>query len=210
MDQAVSDAARIAAGDDRVRYDSPAMSLHWITAALVVTLWLLAQAWGFLKSGSPPRHALQAVHISLGLVLILVLAMRIFWRLGPGRRVPPAGTGLIEQGARAVHVVVYVLLIGVVPAGLVNIWAQHDKLTFFWLFSIAMPHRPDHAVAKTVDAVHWWIATTILILAGVHALAALFHHYVLRDDVLLRMLPGPRARRAEAAAPPPPGAPPGR
>jgi len=193
-DQTVSDVARVAAADGRVRYDRPAMALHWATALLVLVLWLLAQAWGFLPRGSAPRHALQAAHISFGLVLTLVLAARIFWRLGPGRRhVPPAEPGLLEQGARAVHVVLYLLLICVVPAGLVNIWAQNDKLTFFWLFSIVMPPRPDHAVATTVNAVHWWIATSILILAGGHALAALFHHYVLRDGVLLRMLPGHRA-----------------
>jgi cytochrome b561 len=50
---------------------------------------------------------------------------------------------------------------------------------------------------------HYWVATTIIMLAGLHAAAALFHHYVLRDDVLWRMLPGLRARRAEAATPDP-------
>jgi cytochrome b561 len=206
----VSDVTRVAAGDDRVRYDPPAMALHWATLLLVVTLWLLAQAWGFLPRGSAPRHVLMALHVSLGLTLILVLATRIGWRLGPSRRLPPADTGWTEVAARGVHYLLYGLLVCMVITGLFNGWLHDDLMTFFWLFTIPAPVAKDKALAGTVNEIHNLLAYAILGLAALHALAALFHHYVLRDDVLLRMLPGRRARRMEAAAPPPPGAPPQR
>jgi cytochrome b561 len=70
-----------------------------------------------------------------------------------------------------------------------------------------VPVANSKALASTIIGVHGWIGHSILILAAMHALAALFHHFVLHDDALLRMMPDRRARRAEAAAPPPPGAP---
>lgn len=204
--QAVCDAARVAAGDDRVRYDNPAMALHWATALLVITLWLIAQAWGFLPRGTPARLALQSIHVSLGLTLLVVLAARIAWRLGPSRRLPPADTGWLEVAARGVHYLLYALLICIVIAGLFNRWLHGDPMTFFWLFTIPSPVAKSKALAGTVNAIHNWLGYAILAVAAAHAAAALFHHYVMRDDVLLRMIPGRRARRAEAAASPPPGA----
>lgn len=57
--------------------------------------------------------------------------------------------------------------------------------------------------AQTLGDLHYWVATTIIILAGLDAATALFHHYVLRDDVPWRMLLRRGARRAEGAAPDP-------
>lgn len=196
----VADATRVVAGDERVRYDQPSMAVHWATVALVVTLWLLAQAWGFFPHDSPVPPILQSLHVSLGLVLILVLAARIGWHIGPARRVPPADTGWMEIAARGVHYLLYALLVCVVILGLFNRWLRGDPMTFFWLFTIPSPVAKSKALAHTINGVHGWIGHTILILAALHALAALFHHFVLRDGVLLRMLPGRRARRAEAEA----------
>lgn len=205
--QAVSDATRVVAGDDRVRYDGPAMILHWATAALVLTLWLIAQVWGYFPRDAPERHTLQALHVSLGLVLILALAGRIAWRIGPSRSLPPADTGWVEVAALGVHYLLYALLICIVIAGLFNRWLHGDPMTFFSLFTIPSPVAKNTDWAGVVNGVHGWLADAILILAGLHAAAALFHHFVLRDDVLLRMIPG-SARRAEASTPSPPGAPP--
>lgn len=205
--QMLADATRVVAGDDRVRYDQPSIGLHWATAIVVVALWLLAQVWGFFPQESPVPPTLISLHVSLGLGLILVLAARIAWRIGPARRVLPADTGSVETAARGVHYLLYGLLVCVVIAGLFNRWLHGEPMTFFWLFTIPSPVAKSKALASTINEVHGWIANTILILAALHALAALFHHFVLRDDVLLRMLPGRQARRAEAATPPPPGAP---
>ena len=139
MDQATLAATRVAAGDDRTRYDPPAMALHWLTALLVLTLWTLAQAWDFLQRGTPARHELQALHVSLGLVLIVVLAARIAWRAGPSRRLPPAATGVVELAARGMHYLLYALLIAEVVLGVCLRWSGPDPLSFFGLFTIPSP-----------------------------------------------------------------------
>ena len=184
------DRATVAAGD-RVRYDPPAMTLHWLTALLVLTLWTLAQAWGFVQRGTPLRHELQALHVSLGLVLIVVLALRIGWRAGPSRRLPPAATGAAELAARAMHYLLYALLLAEVALGLGFRWAGPDPLGFFGLFTIPAPFALTQQQGRTIAELHQWIGNSIVALAALHALAALFHHLWLRDDTLLRMLPGP-------------------
>jgi cytochrome b561 len=180
----------VASGDDRARYDPPAMTLHWLTALLVLTLWTLAQAWGFLQHGTPLRHELQALHVSLGLVLIVVLALRIGWRAGPSRRLPPAATGAAELAARAMHYLLYALLLAEVALGLGFRWAGPDPLGFFGLFTIPAPFALTQQQGRTIAELHQWIGNSIVALAALHALAALFHHLWLRDDTLLRMLPG--------------------
>jgi cytochrome b561 len=195
-----AEATRIAAGDDRLRYDSVEMSLHWATAFLVVANYLLAQAWGFLQRGTPVRHDLQVLHVSFGLVLTLVVAARILWRVGPGRRVPPATTGLVEFASKLVHYALYGLLIAEIALGFTFRWAQGEPLGFLGLFAIPSPYPSDKSLARTLGEIHDWTGTAIIILAGFHAAAALFHHFVLRDDVLWRMLPGKGAREAEARA----------
>jgi cytochrome b561 len=198
-----AEATRIAAGDDRVRYDGLEMSLHWATALLVVINYVLAQVWGYLQRGTPLRHSLQSLHVSFGLLLTAVIVARLLWRAGPGRRVPPATSGLIELASRLVHYALYGLLIAVAVLGLCFRWAQGEPLSFLGLFAIPSPYPFVKAQAHTIGGLHNWAATILIVLAGLHAAAALFHHFVLRDDVLWRMLPGLQARRAEARAPDP-------
>jgi cytochrome b561 len=178
-----------------VRYDPPAMALHWLTALLVLVLWTLAQAWGFLQRGTPMRLELQALHVSLGLMLIVVLALRIGWRLGPSRRLPPADSGVLELAARGMHYLLYVLLLVQIVLGLCFRWSGDYPRGFFGLFTIPSPFAFAQQQGRIIAELHQWIGNAIVALAALHALAALFHHFWLRDDVLRRMLPGRRPRR---------------
>ena len=74
-----------------VGYDGLAIALHWITALLVVTLFALAEIWGFLPRGTPLRHGMQSLHISLGVMLAAVFLLRLVWRNTGARRVVGGG-----------------------------------------------------------------------------------------------------------------------
>jgi hypothetical protein len=76
-------ATRIAAGDARTRYDGFAMSLHWLTVALVLTQFGLSQLWGFAPRAT--RHLMIVSHMSCGIILAAVMLVRIAWRLMPFR-----------------------------------------------------------------------------------------------------------------------------
>ena len=88
MDQATLAATRVAAGDDRTRYDDFAIALHWLTVLLVLAQFGLAELWGL--AARPTRHVMIVTHTSFGILLTLVLVVRIAWRLTPGHRVRPA------------------------------------------------------------------------------------------------------------------------
>ena len=197
---AVNQPTRMGKGNDSARierYDGLAITLHWLTAVLVVTQFALAQIWGFLPRGGDTRHALQSLHISLGLTLAVVVLARLVWRGGFSRRLPSADTGPIKWVSHTVHYGLYALLVAMVLTGLGKAWGHAHAAGFFGLFSVPAPFVMDTSWQPVVNGVHLWAAWAIVALAGLHAAAALFHHYALRDGVLRRMIPGenPRALR---------------
>jgi cytochrome b561 len=179
--------AAVTAPGDRARYDGIARSLHWLTALLVLAQFGLAELWSFPER--PTRHLMIVTHMSLGILLTLVLAVRIVWRLIPGRQIRAAASGWAEVASKLVHSLLYVLLAAEAALGFVLRWSGDQAMSFFGLLippPFAPFSRPAHHL---VGEVHDWIGWTIITLAADHALAALFHHFVLRDGVLRRMLP---------------------
>jgi cytochrome b561 len=173
------------AGD---RYDRRTRALHWATAGLVTTLWVMGRLTKLLPKG-PLRLDIWSVHVLLGFALAAVILARIAWRLGGGRKLPPAEHGPRHAVAVVVHGLLYVLLVGVAGLGVLNVLAHGFPLFGLWHF----PKVGDEDYAKVVNGWHSLFANIIAAVALFHALAALFHHHVLKDRVLGRMWPGVHA-----------------
>ena len=94
---------------------------------------------------------------------------------------------------KAVHYFIYVALIAVPVAGIVAQFARGHAVPVFGLFEIASPWAADRAFAHDVKEIHEVLANGIMALIGLHAAAALTHHYIFQDRTLLRMLPGSRS-----------------
>jgi cytochrome b561 len=176
------------------RYDGITRFFHWSTAVLVVEQWLGAQAIDLFPRGALRVDA-RSLHILLGALLGVLLVARLYWRLSKGRRLPAADAGLLHFLAKATHYCLYGLLLAMVAVGLFLAWTRGDSL--FNVVAIPIFSANDHALAETVQGLHATIGWLILGLAGLHAAAALVHHFVWRDGVLARMLPGRTARRQE-------------
>ncbi|MCW3477823.1 cytochrome b [Limobrevibacterium gyesilva] len=170
-----------------LRYDQKTIVLHWLTAGLIVLLWGLAQIIDVFPRDSDMRVHVRSVHIVLGVALGFVLVTRILWRLRDGRTLPPSDTGLLNVLSHAAHYALYALMIAEVALGLATAWTRGDSI--FNLFSIPPFDPANTALARETRSLHGLVANLILIVAGAHAAAALFHHYVRRDGVLQRMLP---------------------
>jgi cytochrome b561 len=184
----IAAATLIAAGDDRARYGATAMTLHWLTALLVLTQFGLGEFWGFAPR--PIRHLMIVGHMSLGILLTLVLIVRIGWRLTSGHQVVGAPAGWVTRTSKVVHYGLYCLLAAEAVLGFLQRWSGKQPMSFLGLL-IPSPFTPFSKPAhRLMGAAHDWIAWTIILLAAGHALAALFRQFVLRDDVLWRMLPG--------------------
>lgn len=168
------------------RYDGVSILLHWVTAGLVVILWTLGQTIDFFPKGAPKIDA-RSTHFVLGAALGLVLLIRVAWRVSAGRSLPLANSGWMGIAARAVHYGLYTLVTATVVLGVFNAWQRGDVL--FNVYTIPKLVPGDLVLKKTLETLHADFADAVLIVAGLHALAALVHHYLLRDSVLRRMLP---------------------
>ena len=200
-DRATVIGARIAAGDDRTRYDDVSRALHWLTAVLVLGQFGLAQLWDFWPG--PVRRFMVMLHMSLGVVLTVVLVARVAWRLMPGHQVAPATTGWVEVASKAAHYLLYVLLGAEAVLGFLWRWSGGEDMKFFGLLLPSPMPKLARATTHLFGDLHNWGAWTIIVVALGHTAAALYHHFVLHDDVLWRMLPGRDARREEIRAPSP-------
>jgi cytochrome b561 len=183
----VNAATRVAAGDDRTTYDAFARSLHWLTVFLVLANFALAETWEHFAR--PTRHLMVATHMSFGILLTAAVAARIVWRLIPGHQLPSAAAGLQEMAAKAVHWLLYVLLAAEAVLGFVLRWSGGEAMSFFGLpipSPMAKVSRPTH---ELIGDLHHWNGWLIIALAVGHAGAALYHHLIVKDQVLRRMWP---------------------
>jgi cytochrome b561 len=100
---------------------------------------------------------------------------------------PPIDRGLLLVIARITHWLLYALLMVTVGLGIAYLWVRGDAI--FNLFKVPAFDPGNRALVKQVGGWHAIAANTVLIVAGLHAAAALFHHFLLRDATLKRMLP---------------------
>lgn len=183
----LNSATRIIAGDDGTWYDPVAIAMHWTTVVLVVLEMGLAQLWGVF--GRPTRHLMIVSHMSLGILLALVILFRIIWRFMPSHQVSSLEVGMVRLASKAVHYLLYLMLVAQAVLGFLLRWSGGEAMSFFGI-PIPPPFaewsKPAH---RLVGDLHDWNGWAIIIIACGHAAAALYHHYVLHDRVLMRMLP---------------------
>ena len=191
-DQSAADTAtRIAAADDGTNYDNVAVTLHWVTALLVVTQFALAETWDWFSHDT--SEAMQSLHVSFGILLAAVVVARLLWRWS-GHQRPSIVSGWVEIASKAVHYLLYALLVAQAALGFAMGWANGHPIHFFGIGIPgpldALPRPQRHEMREIHEKVGW----AIIILAFGHALAALYHHYVVKDRVLQRMAPWLKTR----------------
>ena len=167
-------------------YDSSTVLLHWISAALVIGLWIAGQGIGFFPRGAP-RLTVRSLHIMVGVMLAMVLLLRLIWRQTRGTQLPVANTGMLGRAATGMHHLLYTLLIAIVVIGFACVWIRGDTV-FNW-FTVPAFDPGNKALRHNAVELHAWVANLLLTAAGIHAIAAAWHHRVLKDGVLQRMLP---------------------
>lgn len=170
------------------QYDSRTIALHWISAILVIGLWTLGQCIDFFPKGTP-RVTARSLHITFGVLLGIVLIIRLSWRMGGGGvKLSNATSGYLGTIAVAVHYLLYALMAAVVVIGLWCVWTRGD--TLFNLFTVPAFDPSNKQLRHDAVELHELAANILLALAAFHAAAALWHHFVRKDGVLRRMLPG--------------------
>ena len=165
--------------------------LHWSIFGLVLVMYALTFGEDLVPRGDPRADTAWHMHIALGILFAGLVALRVAVRLARGAPALPDVMTVPERlAAHAGHLLLYGLLIALPILGFLLTWYRGDALSFFGLFTIPSLVAPDRALARSIKGLHSLCANGILIVAGLHAVAALWHHYIRHDGVLRRMLPG--------------------
>jgi cytochrome b561 len=165
-------------------YDTATRHLHWLSAALIAGLWLLGQTIDDFAKGTPRMNA-RSVHIAIGLALLLVFAVRV-WRRSQGKvQTFEPREPLVEWS----HLGIYLLLGAVLLLGALNASLRTDWF-FGWFRFPRIVDAGGDDLKELIENLHALAANALAFVAVGHAAMALFHHYVRKDQVLRRMLPG--------------------
>ena len=170
------------------RYGSVAKLFHWVSAVMLVGLVILGLIVSGMERG-PDKQQLEGIHISTGLLLLVLITARLVWKFRDPSPAGPADTpGWQRTAERLTHwglyaAIYFQMLIGILGEG-------QRPIAFFNLFEFGPLIERNQAQHELFEEVHasGWIV--IAVLAGVHVLAVLYHRFIQKDDVLNRMTTG--------------------
>jgi cytochrome b561 len=174
------------------RYSGPARAFHWLTAILVLAAFIVGPGGREAQIYAPGSDAGRLLHETLGASVFIVVLLRLMWRL---HEPPPRFHHLpawMTAAAAIVHRTFYALLLLTPLTAVVGAWWEGHPVAFYGIGAIGPWIGERHAWGASIAEVHGFLGDAILWLAGAHAAAALYHHFVLRDEVLAAMVPGLR------------------
>jgi cytochrome b561 len=170
-------------------YPASSKWLHWLVAASVLLTVPIGILLPYLAPG-PVQDGLYNFHKSLGVAILVLMALRLINRISVGAPAPEPGLERWQRAvSSAVHGMLYLLLV-IQP--LLGYWANSAygaSTPVFGLFEIPAIGSNDQAFAEKLFALHRWIGILIALLAAMHIGAALQHYFIFKDGVLQRMLP---------------------
>ena len=171
------------------RYGILSVSLHWVMLAVLIAVYACIEMREFYPRGSDIREALKTWHFVLGLsVLVLVLLRILVMMVGQFPRIMPPPQMWQTISGKVMHTTLYLFMIFMPLAGWLLLSATGKPITF-WSWHLPSLISESKNVADLFSEIHETGGEIGYFLVGIHATAALFHHYFLRDNALMRILP---------------------
>jgi cytochrome b561 len=175
--------------NDTNKFSSLSIGLHWLMLLLLAAVYACMELRGMFPKGSAAREAMKTWHYMLGLSVFALVWLRLAARVVyPTPAITPAPTKWQHYAALAMHIGLYALMIAMPLLGWAVLSAEGKPIPFFGLQlpPLLSANKP---LAEQIMEIHETIGTLGYVLIGLHAAAALLHHYVMRDNTLRRMLP---------------------
>lgn len=169
-------------------YGSFSKFFHWLIFLLVLFMLI----YGFCLSSIPKKYAGFAfnIHKLTGLTILCLMILRGLWALANPKPILPGDTLPWQRLAeRAVHYSLYFAIIAMPLSGWIGSTASGHAPTIGSI-TLGFPIRQDKAISNLCFNIHGILAIAIIVLVCVHVFAALYHHFIRRDGVLRRMMPG--------------------
>jgi cytochrome b561 len=171
------------------RYSAVTQAIHWVTALLVLIAFIYGPGGSEQRVYSAARDFDRQLHETLGLAVFALVAVRVLWRAIDRRPDPPQVARWMGLAAKAVQATLYALLFAVPLTAITGAWLEGHPLTLLAGVQIKPMLALSHDTGAAIAAIHTWLGDAILWVAGLHAVAGIYHHIVLRDSVLASMLP---------------------
>lgn len=171
------------------RYHMLSIGLHWLMLFLLIAVYASIELRELFPKGTDARKAMKMWHFMLGLSVLAFAVLRVLIRFrNPTPAIIPTPPAWQEMLAKVMHIALYALMLGMPLAGWLILSAEAQPIPFFGLELPALI-GPDKALAKSIEEIHETVGLVGYYLIGLHALAGLYHHYMVKDNTLKRMLP---------------------
>jgi cytochrome b561 len=172
------------------RYTKTAMSLHWLTALLIVSAFIMGLVMTSIPGFSPAKLRYFSWHKWLGVTVFAIAVLRVLWRVLHKPPPHPAHMPAWQNhAADAVHMLLYFLIFAVPISGYLYTLSAGVPVVYLGVWPMPVIMAPNPEWKPVFRAVHYWLDMTMAALVFAHAGAALKHHFIDRDTVLKRMLP---------------------
>lgn len=178
-------------------YATSQIIFHWLVFIMVVITYAAMELKGFTPKNSPERATMALTHYTAGLCVLFLMLIRVLLKM---RHSVPAIVPPLPRwqhiAAKITHGVLYLMFILLPVFGIASLYYGQVEWSFF---GIAMPitHVLNENIQHNLKSLHELIANAGYFIIGLHAAAALFHHYIVRDNTLDRMLPLRKGRMSE-------------
>ena len=175
--------------NSRSSFGLGAITLHWLVALAVIGLFALGVWMVDLTYYDPWYRQAPDIHRSVGVLLLGVLVLRIGWRIANARPAAEAGVSRLEDRlARMAHWTMDGLILAVIVSGYLISTAEGKAVDVFGLFSVPAAFVGPENQEDVAGRFHWYLAHVLILIAGLHTLAALKHHFIDRNRTLVRMI----------------------
>lgn len=169
-------------------YQAPTRLLHWLMAFLIAAMF--ATAWISEDASREMRGVLMGMHKSFGITVLGLLILRILVRVMSPRVEPAAGPRPQQIAAHAIHGVLYLLMLVVPVIGWLLVSAKGRVVSYFNMVDLpALMAQGSEELGEFLEETHEVGANVLMVLAGLHIAAALYHQFIVKDGLIRRMLP---------------------
>jgi cytochrome b561 len=171
-----------------LQYGTTAKVFHWLIVTLLLVQYPIGWLMPDIHRGVKPGAAMT-VHVSFGMVILVLIVLRLAWRLAhpvaPESSLPPWQ----RLSSEAVHWLLYALVLATTVTGLFASF-RGWSMSFFYLAPLPMLASNNAAAGKTMDGLHQAMEWALLVVIGIHVATAMAHIFIYRDRIIQRMLPG--------------------
>lgn len=172
-----------------VSYGSLAKLLHWLMAVLILALLVVGMIMTDMEKGAD-KYFIYGIHKATGILILFLLSIRIFWRFLNVQPFYPDNMPLSQKfAAHMLHFALYAFMLFIPLSGWLMSSAAGYGVSFYGLFDLPFIFSKDQKMAELFNDLHEAFANILIGLLVVHIGAALFHHFVKKDNILRRMLP---------------------